>query len=409
MKGILTSEFLPMLHLHIHHIGREFKNNFNTHRIIIPNKMQLFKSFATIFIPIILVMQISCSDKITGDDIESVPGEWTYISFEDKIAYSLVLDGTVIYSCAGKDGLWRKDIAVINTDWQYLGLADSSGVFPPMYTVSDVDIYNDTLLVAMYWLNEREEYKDVGIWKSTNNGLTWNRSDSGIASSNWPFSSMWSVKRSPYNPQLIISTVGTNFRSSDGGMFWYQVYPTDAGSETFITKISWHPLKENEVWVYGQGNIFAPMLEVSRDGGITWDDRWNNGITGLNLGGDAIVLKIAFDAIKENILYLACDFGILRSSSSGEDWLNQNWQTPPYILSSNGEFAFTGLATHPIKTGEAYFACGNNLYFTKNFGDNFLINKIPNNSIARNLVYCQALDMIIIGTNSGIIGFKIER
>jgi hypothetical protein len=107
-------------------------------------------------------------------------------------------------------------------------------------------------------------------------------------------------------------------------------------------------------------------------------------------------------------MYLACNPGILRSDSSGEDLFDFSPGTA-FILSSNGKFAFTGLETHPDITGEAYFVGGNNLFLTKNFGDSFLMNKIPNNSLAGYLTYHQEQDLIIICTNSGIWGFRIMR
>ena len=191
-----------------------------------------------------------------------------------------------------------------NREWKLLGLADSSGLEPPRWGVSDVDIFNDTLLVAIYNYRKGGPLNERGVWRSVDNGVTWIPSDSGMRSPDWMRSSMWSIKRSPDKANILVTSYPL-YKSEDGGKIWQLKFPDRTGSFPFVYRIKWNPYKPGEVWVFGSGGVFNPTLFKSKDYGETWE------FIGLNLGGDTPIYDIEFDNVVNENVYLGSYFGLL--------------------------------------------------------------------------------------------------
>lgn len=75
---------------------------------------------------LLFFLLINCQDNDSTDPIDDNVPKWESLGFEDKLAIRLRLYKPHLYVCAGSDGLWRKDIESEYTDWEYLGLADTS-------------------------------------------------------------------------------------------------------------------------------------------------------------------------------------------------------------------------------------------------------------------------------------------
>src|ERR1041385_3911906 len=113
---------------------------------------------------------------------------WKSAEFQGKSAFKMNIAWPYLYVCAGYDGLWRRTVDGSDSSWQYLGLADSSTHYPDLHYITDVDVYGNTILASMWhdhYLSP-PSVADVAIWRTTNSGVNWIPSDSGMADSGLP-------------------------------------------------------------------------------------------------------------------------------------------------------------------------------------------------------------------------------
>jgi len=121
-------------------------------------------------------------------------------------------------------------------------------------------------------------YATGGIWKSTNNGTTWNP-----IFDEYPVASIGDIEIAPSNPSIIyVGTGEPNNRQSSS--FGGGVYKSTNGGQKFeyvglketqtIAKVVVHPKDPNTVYVAAVGHLFGPNPErgvyKSTDGGKTW-------------------------------------------------------------------------------------------------------------------------------------------
>ncbi|MBC8402950.1 MAG: hypothetical protein H8E14_15800 [Candidatus Marinimicrobia bacterium] len=355
---------------------------------------------------IALILSIIACDLFNNNDDDSHDvnislGDWKLIgSFQDKFAYKLVVHESDLFACAGRDGIWRLNIESTNPTWDYAGLADTSGVYPPLWTVTDIDIYEDTLLAACFYIRPEAVDTTIGVWRSNDYGESWMPSDYGIPQPDyefWKFSSTWGVKRSPHNPSEVVA-VGLSqypFISHDGGYTWHTESEWFNGNNSRMY-VSWHPRIAGEVWIHGQGAIFSPIVYKSTDYGIDW-----HGFH-VELGGDTPIHSIQFDAKNNEMIYFSSEFGIIRSNDSGNELLNNSTQELSWIIEFDyGADNFGGLVTHPIHENILFFGLNTKLYWSTDAGNSFHIINSPEDSYIYSLVFSEGSDKIITQTSKG--------
>jgi photosystem II stability/assembly factor-like uncharacterized protein len=124
----------------------------------------------------------------------------------------------------------------------------------------DVDPHNDNHMLAA---------SDVGVYRSTDKGATWNHIPSPADDG---YIHVWSVKFHPDNSNVIYMGLapGAIFRSKDGGATWEDLKaPVEqrcvVGS-THITDIVFDPRSHAIIWA----SVEASGILRSQDGGDTW-------------------------------------------------------------------------------------------------------------------------------------------
>ena len=130
------------------------------------------KGYSILLLLLIFLTLIGCFNTPTGDT-------WDFIGLEGKNINHLVLSNPYLYACAGPDGLWKKNINESSSDWQYLGMADSSLAGEDFRGVIDVVVNpenTDEILIAFDPINTQGH----SVYKSVDGGENWASADSGL-------------------------------------------------------------------------------------------------------------------------------------------------------------------------------------------------------------------------------------
>lgn len=308
------------------------------------------------------------------------PDNWQLLGLEEKLVSRLVLAGDYLYACAGRDGLFRLSTTKPHTGWQYLGLADHRLERTLESGVTDFASLNDFLLtsyIAGYQLQMR------GIYRSADNGATWQPSDSGMSVIlEYPTTSLiMQIEPCPTNPQIILAGTTTSlvYLSNDGGEFWQRVHGTP-GAGAINYAIRFKSGASTEAWIGGETSRFAPFLLRSLNFGASWDRI--DSLPSLGpYGTDNAVYDIAIDSENSSVVYVGMLGMIAKTNDTGTSWQKiLGWE--------DGVQRNWNLAINPGSTKEL-FATGARLYRTTNGGGTW-DKLIPPNG--RRALYALAVD-----------------
>lgn len=179
-----------------------------------------------------------------------------------------------------------------------------------------------------------------GVWKTGDNGLTWN-----VVFPGRPHPSIGAVCVAPSNPDVVwvgageanarnsVSWGNGVFRSTDAGKTWQHL---GLAETHHIGKIIVHPKDPNTAWVAALGHLWGPNQErgvfKTSDGGKTWQHS-------LRIDLDTGCIDLAIDPGDPKLLYAAAccmrrdgfaggnpatqfgkKAGLYRSSNAGKTW-----------------------------------------------------------------------------------------
>ena len=233
-----------------------------------------------------------------------------------KLRLFSLVEKIIIYLLLGIQIILAQDF------WQ-----QTNGPGSPVYTVATNS--NGHIFVATY---------NQGLFRSTNNGVSWTRINSGLTSIY-----VWVIAVDSSGHLLAGSQDAGLFRSTNNGDNW--------------TATSLANLPISSIAVNDSGYIFVGTgygVFRSKDGGDSWSEE-TTGLTSLD------ITSLAIDPLNDFIYAGTYDGGVFKSTDNAKNWnqtsLSTEWVASLIINSSGYIFAGTW---------------GNGVYRSTNEGDNWV-------------------------------------
>jgi hypothetical protein len=360
--------------------------------------------FGLVALVLTIVLGFAGCDLLPFSDEENSglpPGTWESLNFNDKFPLYLTLEKQKLYVGAGTDGVWQLKLNEANREWRYLGLADTS---LPQITnggIMSLDLRGEGILAGDATPSPNENGKQIGLWRSLNDGETWVPADSGFMTpDDWSYSGTNDISRSPHAPNVLMAGYGALFRSSNGAHTWKFVGASDRNITTPFLRFTWHPTNPEIVWAYGKTSRFQPWLARSKDAGRTWERYYQ-----LRIRRDNAFYRLAFDATNSNTLYLGGQGAVYKSTNGGQDWINDTFMEPLFTAPTIRD-EFRGLVTHPKRSGLFFAAAERTVYVSTDGGDNVYTIASPNERDIYSMIYDVQENMLYIGALDGVYRLK---
>jgi hypothetical protein len=232
--------------------------------------------------PIVIILMIVLSSCIDNKEtiIENNANDTTVIFISRGLRglsiRSIRESREYFYACAGKDGLYRVKKTRLNEQaWIHLGL--TSDIVIGTDGVCDVAIVGDSDEVICAGFGNNDSLH-AGLMRSTNQGKTWERSDSNLVGD---FTGMPEINKihsadflavSPITPGLIFTVNRNNsavFWSSDAGKHWERTNNPGTNYAS-MNIIEIEQKRPKRIWAAGGWSVGRTELQQSTDNGVTW-------------------------------------------------------------------------------------------------------------------------------------------
>jgi len=346
-----------------------------------------------------LMIILSCcnSPANNSDNGSTIPRtwEWQSLGFEDKLAIRLRLFKPHLYVCAGSDGLWRKNIQTEYSDWEYLGMSDTSLGDYLNRGVTDVIVNTenpDIMLVAF----QPDKGSDHGIFKSEDGGDTWFVSDSGLG---FHFPPPWNDETYFIHPTIFLRTpydlfaAGGSLAHTDNfGELWEVITPISGPVPAVVTHDFRHHCNDtNILWLGGESVYFSPILYFSTNGGTTWDYVYLDTIVTV----DNAVYSIALDPKDSDVIYVSLYKEIIKTTDGGANWI-----VPRMVYDGSGYVRC--IVEDDTQSGYIFAAAGHTTMKTEDGGSTWIDMLSPNDGEVLSMVYDSEEIALYIGTGYGL-------
>ena len=302
----------------------------------------------------------SCNNNGVGPITSPTP---VFIGMDGMLVTKLVHEKPYLYAGAAANGLWRRDMEKM-TDWEYLGLADTTLGRWSNLGVVDLDIRGRDMLVSYNSaVADVDPRTTVGIWRSTDGGMRWFRSDGGIPETITDpndYNVVSTCQRSPDKPDVAIGVYSAAvYRSTDGGYQW-SLIAGKRGIAGGDDHERWNPFQPGEIWGWGTTSVFQPYLGAAKDYGLSG----KVGVDFFKLGfpSDQIVSDVAFDCGDPDIIHVATSQGLMKSTDGGYNWVVGKAAIP------DSGYIFC-MIEHPSKAGVLFLAGGSSIYYSRDAGE----------------------------------------
>jgi len=340
---------LPQLALHKNSIIESMFKRFNITIESMDNTQPNIWSFAQDSVDI-------SQDTVMNFLLFELTSTWQPLGLSGKHVNELVLAGDSLYACAAKAGLFRLNLAGRDTVWEYLGFADTAG--NPNYWGPDA-VFIDPATKWIFVGLEIHEWSGMGLFRSEDQGNTWQPSDSGISQYFSMISpSVYSLSGSSRPQHVLLAGMSSAiFKSEDGGLSWRHVWGLLHGGN-WVYAIEVNPSYPNEIWAGGGTGRETSLVLHS----CNYAESWLR-IESLPSPFDCAnaVYDIAIDPINIGTVYLSMMNGILKSSNFGHTWTE-------FLGKKN--YSFWCLKTNPNNSKEL-LVIGDYLYRTIDSGQSW--------------------------------------
>lgn len=118
-----------------------------------------------------------------------------------------------------------------------------------------------------------------GIFKSIDCGATWTKTNTGRNGDQIDMGQVWSAAIDPVNPQILYVLTGYGpsglWKSTNGGVDWDNVLPTNLGMPGFVGRVAMDPTNHLHLLLSFHNNCTGGRAPVcfgeTKDGGMTWN------------------------------------------------------------------------------------------------------------------------------------------
>jgi len=290
---------------------------------------------------------------------------WQSLGFDGKRVFELSLSENVLYAAAGKDGLFRKDLGEVSSEWEYLGLAE------PEVNFGVRTFYRNPETGIMYAGFFAYNWDGPGLFRSLDDGGNWDSFTKGIPNQYEGRSAFLTKLTAPRGKpsQIFAGTWSAIFRLNEDNTGWEYLDDNDEFGKG-IFSISFNPNNSQEIWAGGRSGFETPRLLKSVDGGNEWVDKTGSISEHTQLLDE--INAIVFHPNEPNIIYL-CTFNTIVKTSDG----GISWRQIDSDLNGENEFNDTNLDTFTLfkdlsinpSNPQEMLAAGKYLYYSKDEGN----------------------------------------
>ncbi len=216
------------------------------------------------------------------------------------------VEGEKLYVCTSQ-GLYTKDLTDDNSAWQQAGF---NGIPLQGYVRRGADI-----LALRY--NEGGEY----LLLSHDGGKTYEDVTPDIFR-NGEHERLGCLVQHPtdQNTLLVASLYKGVCRSINFGQTWEQLTEFVYGNPA-ASFIGYHPARPNVIYNSGEGIICEGHINITYDGGQTWNDHGNS----LGFPGDNCVHQVAFHPANPDLWIAGGEGCVFITDDNGQTWNCQNY------------------------------------------------------------------------------------
>ncbi len=345
---------------------------------------------------LLFFLLINCQKNDPTDQIDDDLATWESLGFEDKLALRLRLNKPYLYVCAGSDGLWRKEIESEDSDWEYLGLADTSLGEYINRGVHDViiDDNNSDWIMVSY---QPDLGSDHGIYRTFDAGQNWAPADSGLEFYVGGERFFSRVHKLLEYPGRIVGAGHGIYITKNFGQHWERLSEDPQVGGEPVYSFQRHPVEPALIWLGGEGIIFQPILGFSNDSGSTWMPISLQQV----VPHDNAVYSIAFDPSDPDVVYVGMQGAIIKTTDGGESWI------VPLVTNPKGEF-FRAILSDPTNNGHLWAAGGPDLIETWDAGATWepVESPIPETTKVFDMILDEKTQEIYLRTLNGVYRFK---
>ena len=236
---------------------------------------------------------------------------------EGKHITSLASTDDYLFSGTVEEGLYRKNLANPDSEWEFLGF--------PGKTVESIYINPElpsTIYIGLYVFDQINPLLPVethSLYKSVDDGQNWYASDEGLVE----VDNFGTIFRLPIfcidgidgdTETLYATSLCHTFKSTDGGQTWIFI---DGALGVFGYKrhvICVAPSNPDILLAGGETNAYGGYIIKSVDGGQTW-----TGVT-PDIGGDNACYSIIIHPENPDIIYAGMEGYLLKTINGGDSW-----------------------------------------------------------------------------------------
>ncbi|USN53894.1 MAG: hypothetical protein H6760_01865 [Candidatus Nomurabacteria bacterium] len=269
---------------------------------------------------------------------------------------------TIYYGTRG-NGLYRTEDA--GERWQVTGRQDGNVI------ALAIDPEEPEVLYAGYGPH---------IEKSFDGGITWDR----VYTESREQLVITSIVIEPNNADHIYAsnTGGVILESLDRGQTWHVLHIFQSA----VNQLYMHP---NDATIL-MAIVDKKYLQRSGDAGLTWTPLQENL---MQFNGANVVNALAFDTQQASRIYIATNYGLLRSNDLGSNW--EAMQT----LVPNNTLVIRTVHVDPRNSNNIFFTTENKLHISKDAGATWEVVTIPTSRLVTvYAIHPQRPDQHFIGT-----------